>query len=173
MECTASKRWTWTNWTQNDPDATYIVNPRVIETKIGDGTNVKRTTMEYVVDHSHDRGLETLNNYSLFGLVSGVTQYDFDQESILRRTATEYDTDSSLIDRRIIGLPVQTELFDENDALVSKTTYAYDEGNFSDNSFPQNITATQHDSTNYSSSYTAGRGNLTSTKRWDVQGTTG
>ena len=52
--------------------------------------------------------------------------------------------------------------------LVSKVTFAYDEGDFSDSGLSQNISPVQHDTTNIGASYVAGRGNLTSTKRWDV-----
>ncbi len=47
-------------------------------------------------------------------------------------------------------------------------TYAYDEGSFNDSGLQQNISPAQHDGTNYSSSFITGRGNLTSTTRWDV-----
>ena len=51
---------------------------------------------------------------------------------------------------------------------MSKVTFAYDEGDFSDSGLSQNISPVQHDTTNIGASYVAGRGNLTSTKRWDV-----
>jgi YD repeat-containing protein len=54
---------------------------------------------------------------------------------------------------------------------MSKVTYAYDEGDFtSDTNLEQNISnVIYHDNTNYSSSFVIGRGNLTSTKRWNVE----
>ena len=51
---------------------------------------------------------------------------------------------------------------------MSKVTYEYDEGSFGDSSLAQNISPVQHDNTNYSSSFVSGRGNLTSSTRWDV-----
>ena len=45
--CSTRKRWTWTNYTQDDTSSSYIVNPRTIESRIGDTTNTKRTTIDY------------------------------------------------------------------------------------------------------------------------------
>ena len=54
-------------------------------------------------------------------------------------------------------------------SLVSKVTYAYDEGDFSDSGLSQPITPIQHDNTNFGSGFVMGRGNLTSTTRWNVE----
>ncbi len=120
------KRWTWTSWTQDDTQLDYILNPRVIESKVGDTTNIKRSTTTYRI----------LPNTSIaeYGLVSKVEVYDTDQSTVLKKVETDYNLDSAYISRRIIGLPSETRTYGvENSALVlaSKTTYAYDEENFS------------------------------------------
>ena len=56
---------------------------------------------------------------------------------------------------------------------MSKITFAYDEGDFTDSNLVQNISsAIQHDQSNFSNSLMVGRGNLTSTTRHDVSGQT-
>jgi hypothetical protein len=41
---------------------------------------------------------------------------------------------------------------------AAKQTFAYDEGNFADSGLQQNISPTQHDGTNYGSSFRRGPG---------------
>ncbi len=164
------KRWTWTNWTQDDTNLSYIQNPRTIESKIGDTTNIKRTTTEYLN--------YPLTNIAKYGLVSAVNVYGDDQTTVWKTAVTEYNLDVAYISRRIIGLPSQTEVWGLNQQTnifekVSKNTYTYDEGNFSDTTLAQNLaTAIQHDNTNYGASFITGRGNTTSVTRYDVTGQT-
>jgi hypothetical protein len=40
--CSDRKRWTWTDWTQDNTSLSYTLNPRMIESRVGDGTNVKK-----------------------------------------------------------------------------------------------------------------------------------
>jgi hypothetical protein len=150
------KRWTLTSWTQDNPALSYILNPRTIESKVGDATNVKRTTIDYITQ-------------SGITLPNQVKVYDSNQTTVLKTGATEYNWNSTYLQKRIIGLPAKSELYDQNGSLMSKVTYAYDAGDFSDTTLNQNLSsAIQHDNTNYGASFTAGRGNLTSTTRWDV-----
>jgi YD repeat-containing protein len=160
------KRWTWTKYTQDNENLSYVQNPRVTESKIGDteNGNVRRTTIEY-------------NNAAaaLYGLPSDTFVYDTNQTTILKKSHTEYNLSTAYTSRRIIGLPSLSESYGyENGALnlVGKTTYAYDEGNFSDTSLEQTITPIMHDTTKYGASFKVGRGNLTSVTRWDVTGAT-
>jgi YD repeat-containing protein len=160
------KRWTWTKYTQDNINLSYIQNPRVTESKIGDteNGNVRRTSVEY-------------NNAAaaLYGLPSDTFVYDSNQTTILKKSHTEYNLSTAYTSRRIIGLPSLSESYGyENGALplISKTTYAYDEGNFSDTTLEQVITPIMHDTTKYGASFTTGRGNLTSVTRWDVTGAT-
>ena len=154
------KRWTWTAYTQDNPALSYILNPRVVESKIGDATNVKRTTIEY---HTQPGNAAA----SLYGLVKDVIQYNANGTSQMKRTHTEYNLDpNTYLYRRIIGLPAEMTLYDENNSLLAKVTNRYDEGNFSGAN--QSIAPVQHDNTNYGAGFIIGRGNLTSTTRWDV-----
>ncbi|HEY0429705.1 MAG TPA: hypothetical protein VGC76_18125, partial [Pyrinomonadaceae bacterium] len=154
------KRWTWTNWTQDDITKSYIVNPRVTETRVGDTTNTKKTQVDYY--------LQTGTNISTYGLTKEVRVYDANLSTVLKTAKAEYIMDTAYTSRRIIGLPSKSELYEGTSTLMSKVTYAYDEGNFSDTTLSQNISPIQHNDNNYSSSFITGRGNLTSTTRWDV-----
>ena len=157
-------RWTWTNWTQDNTSAAYITNPRVTEARVGDGTNTKRTTIDYY---------EPTSGSFPYGLPTTVQVFNGASSMPMKKTVTTYDLSTGYTSRRIIGLPAQVEAWGWNDATssleyVSKVTYGYDEGNFGDSTLQQTISPVQHDSTNYSSSFITGRGNLTSTTRCDA-----
>ena len=163
------KRWTWTNWTQDDTSKSYIINPRVTESKVGDTTNIKRSTTEYY--------LQTGTNISIFGLVKEVKVYAANETIIEKKSAIEYNLDAAYISKRIIGLPSKTEAFGLNQSnnnleYVSKVTFNYDEGEMNNSALAQNISPIQHDNSNFSASVQVGRGNLTSTTRHDVTGQT-
>lgn len=163
--CATRKRWTWTNWEQDafggvTPD--YVCNPRVKETQVGDGVNTKRSTISYHL-YSWEGGMEG-DNIALFGLVKEVDVYDSNLSTILKKSVTEYNLNTNYTLRRIIGLPSQTLLYDQNDAIVSKVTYAYDENGYTGSG--PSVSPTQHDS-GYGTTF-AHRGNLTSTTRCDV-----
>ncbi|MGH9949681.1 MAG: hypothetical protein ACRD6X_21130, partial [Pyrinomonadaceae bacterium] len=51
-------------------------NPRVVEARVGDGVNTKRTTIEYL---PVSQGSTT----ALFGLVSAVNVYDSDLSTVI------------------------------------------------------------------------------------------
>jgi len=160
------KRWTWTNYTQDDTALSYTLNPRPTESKVGDTTNVKRTTTEYYPVSSG-------SPIALYGLVKEVKVYAADQTTVLKKVSTEYNLDSVYTSKRIIGLPSRIEVWGWDDSTtaleyVSKVTYAYDEGDFADSGLSQNIIPIQHDDTHYGAPFITGRGNLTSTTRWDV-----
>jgi YD repeat-containing protein len=157
------KRWTQTTWTQDDTTKTYIINPRVTDTKVGDTTNTKRTHTDYITQSG-----VTLPNM--------VTLYDTNQTTPLKSSFTEYNWNSAHVSRRIIGLPLRTEQSGLNQAtnvfgMVSKMTYGYDGGDFTtDTEVNQNITTViKHDNTNYGASFIIGRGNRTSMTRWNVE----
>ncbi len=168
--CSDLKRWTWTDWAQDNSHPTdpstlpYILNPRVVESRVGDGTNTKRSKIEHLVN--------TGTNVAVYGLVKSAFVYDTDLSTVLKKTDTTYNLDPAYTSRRIIGLPSLSEAYGLETTglnLMSKVTYAYDEGNFSDSNLGQNISPVQYDSTNYGASFIAGRGNLTSTTRWNVE----
>lgn len=162
------RRWTATSWTQDNSSLTYIQNPRVGESKVGDASSIKRAVITY-------RPSSQGTAIAEFGLVSKVQTYDGNAGTLLKEMTTDYNLSSAYTSRRIIGLPSQVETHGLNQETnqfepVSKMTYAYDEGNLS--GAGQNISPVQHDGTNYSSGFVAGRGNLTSTTRYDVSGQT-
>ncbi len=160
------KRWTSTVWTQDDPSKSYSLNPRSIESRVGDTTNVKRTTVDYLMQPNS-------TTVSYFGLPNEQRVYDADRTTVLKTAKSFYNFGAAYLSRRIIGLPSGSELYDQNGALMSKMTYNYDEGNFSDTSLNQNLSnAVRHDNTNYGSSFIVGRANQTSVTRYDVLGQT-
>ena len=158
-------RSTWTKWTQDDTNASYIQNPRVIETKVGDTVSTKKTQIDYHLETGSSQ-------VSRFGLPSEVRVYGSDQTTIQKKVITDYKWDEAYLSRRIIGLPAVSELYGlENGALIlaAKMTYGYDEFDFiNDPDLPQNITPTRHDAANYGTAFIIGRGNPTSVTRWDV-----
>ncbi len=161
------KRWTWTGWTQDDVNLSYIQNPRAIESKVGDTTNIKRSTTEY--------RLIPNTTVSEYGLVNKVEVYDTDQLTVLKRAETDYNLDSNYISRRIIGLPSEMRTYGVGNGslvLATKATYAYDEENFAQETNQNILTVIQHDNTNYSANFITGRANLTSTTRHDITGQT-
>lgn len=155
------KRSVWSNYTQDDTSKSYIVNPRVVESKIGDNANTKRTTIDYLMQS----GSSTVSQY---GLVSKVKVYDTNQSTVLKTQTSDYITSSNYTSRRIIGLPSESKLYDGTDTsgtLVSKVTFDYDESGYAGTG--QSVTATQHDATNFGTGFSY-RGNQTRTRRWDV-----
>jgi YD repeat-containing protein len=154
------KRWSWTNWTQENNSLSYIKNPRVTETKVGDGTNTKRTTIDYLMQPNS-------SSVTQYGLVSAVKVYDTNQSTVLKTQTTTYSDSSNYISRRIIGLPLETKLYEGTDSgtLMSRVAYAYDEYGYSGTG--QSVMATQHDNENYGTSFYY-RGNLTSTTRHET-----
>ena len=166
------KRWTRTIWKQDNETKIYKINPRVIESKVGDSANIKKTVVEYQM-------IPQSSSVAEYGLVSKVYLYDGNSSTLLKRSETDYNLASAYVSRRIIGLPSETRSYglnQQNNVFepVSKSTYLYDEGNFTGTE--QNISSTnpviQHDNGNYGAGFIAGRGNPTSTTRHDVTGQT-
>jgi YD repeat-containing protein len=156
------KRWTWSNWTQDNTSLSYVLNPRVTEMKTGDGTNTKRTGIEYLMQTGS-------NSVTQYGLVSAIKTYAANQSSILKTQTTSYNLSSYYVSRRIIGLLSESKLFEGDSStgtLAAKITYEYDENGYSGTG--QSVSnAVRHDGANYGTSFNY-RGNPTSTKRWDV-----
>jgi hypothetical protein len=160
------KRWSWSDWTQDDENLSYIQNPRIIESKVGDSSNTKRTQVEYEM-----QGSTTIANY---GRVKKVEVFAADGTTVWKRAETTYNDNTAYLSRRMVGLPTAVKVsgYDQSNSqlkLVSFATYAYDEGDFSDSNLEQNISSViRHDNTNFGSSFITGRGNLTSASRCDV-----
>ncbi|MBX3292715.1 MAG: VCBS repeat-containing protein [Acidobacteria bacterium] len=164
--CTGTDRtrWSWTSM-EHDGGSSIPVNPRVVETRVGDGASTKRTTIDYVLNYMMDPPIV------YYGLVSEVNVFDADLNTVLKRTQFEYNLSSAYLTRRIIGLPTKVEQYGRETSglnLMSKVTFGYDEGDFSDSGLQQNISPVQHDGTNFGSGFILGRGNRTSVTRWDV-----
>jgi len=145
------QKWTTTSYTQDNTGVNYQTNPRATETNVYDAAgNRRRTTVEY---------------HTSFGLPHYIVDYAADGYNWLRRTHVEYKFDSQYIDRRIIGLPFQREVYDNNWTMMERTQYQYDWGG----EYLQDLAAapTQHDG-GYNTGFISGRGNLTSVQRYDV-----
>ncbi len=99
------KRWTWTDYTQDNTALTYIANPRVKETRIGDAANVKKTAVEY-----HLVGGST--TVALYGLVKKVEVFDTGLSNVIKRVETDYNLTKPYTDRNIIGLPSETRAWE-------------------------------------------------------------
>ncbi len=150
-----------TTWTQDNANIDYPLNPRILETNVYDPAgNRARTQISYQQF--------TLTSDLTCWLPQDVLEYAADASTILRTTRTNYNTNISYTDRRILGLPSQRLLY-EGDAnaptptLVSKVEFNYDESG----SIQGNDAPVQHD-TSYSSSFVTGRANLSSVKRYNV-----
>lgn len=161
------KRWTWTQWAQDDESLSYVLNPRVEETKIGDETNTKRTNINYYM---------TNQTASYYGAVSEVIVYGADQTTEMQKEVTEYVVGNDYLFRHILGLPSKKILYarDENNALTfaAVQSFGYDGENFTHEANQNIPSVVQHDNVNYSSAFVKGRANLTSITRHDVTGQT-
>jgi YD repeat-containing protein len=163
------KKWTTTAW-DHDGTSSCQLNPRVTETNIYDADgNRRKTTVGYA-------SAVTLPDGASCTLPADVYEYTGSGGTTLqRRTHTDYNMDSTYLNRWIIGLTAAQYLCDASEgatpcsassgsALFAKTTFQYDESG----SAVYQAAPTQQDNTNYGSGMVAGRGNLSSTRRYDV-----
>ena len=147
------QKWTTTAWTQDNTGVSYQTNPRVTETNIYDQAgNRRRTEVAYT----------SFNLQSPVALPTEVKEYAANGTTVLRQTTKTYIDGQAYIDRRVLGLPREVIVYDENNQPVSKVWYDYDWGNEYWEATPQ--AATQHDATGDQT----GRGNLCWIGRWDV-----
>lgn len=148
------KKWTTVSWEQDDETATFQKNPRVKETNVHDVEgNRRRTAFDYYPA-------------SDFSLLKNTFEYAANATTVLRRTYREYNLHQAYRDRRIIGLVFAHHVYDGSNNLVSKFQNSYDwDGQWLVNQ----AGATQHDTTNYSSTFSLGRGNLVETVQYNVQ----
>src|SRR5215212_3335645 len=72
------QKWTTTAWTQDNTSVGYEVNPRVIETSVNDGANLRRTVIDY-------------GPYAQWGLPYWVKEFASDGTSEIRHTFTDYN----------------------------------------------------------------------------------
>src|SRR6185369_3346305 len=147
---------------QDDPNLSYVLNPRVIETNIYDPAgNRKRTSITYQPFTPTFGGS--------YRLPVDIFEYTGDNPAnVLRRTHTDYvDADNEIKaiyqNRRILGLAKEKTVYEGNGALMSRLGFSYDEaGSIQDMGAP-----VQHDP-GYGTSFISGRGNLSTAKRYDV-----
>jgi hypothetical protein len=147
------QKTTTTSWTQDNEAVNYQTNPRVFQTLVSDGTNTRKTTIDY-----------SNATYRQYGLPYFVSEYAAGGTTEIRRTYTDYNLSQAYLDRHIIGLVSAVHLVDVTNGWQpqSKTTYTYDSTSIN----AQATTAVGHDQS-YDSSLTV-RGNVTAVSRWDL-----
>ncbi len=142
-------------------------NPRVIENNIYDNTDSnnstwekqRRTTVSYAAGNPTD-----------YNLPADVYEYDYPATTtVLRRTHTDYNQTSTYINKRLINLPTASYLYDGSNVLNSKVEYVYDESGYLQ---AHSTTPIRRDTANYGIGYLAGRGNLTTVRRYNVSDNT-
>ena len=154
-----------TTWAQDDETVSYPLNPRIEESNVYDPAgNRARTRVTYQA--------VSLPDGTSCNLPQDVFEYQANATTVLRRTRTEYELASTYTTRRIIGLVSDKMLYEvdlntQAETLMSKVGFQYDESG----SIQGNDAPVQHDNTNYTASLVAGRGNVSSIKRFDVTNT--
>ena len=132
---TAKQKWTTLKYEQPCGGGTINnwlaqCNPRVTESNIYDNTdsnnstweNQRRTTISYAPAYSGTQD---------FNLPGDVYEYDYPSATtVLRRSHTDYNQTATYINKRIIGLPSASFLYDGANALQSKMEYLYDESGY-------------------------------------------
>jgi len=164
------KKETITSWTQDSTGVNYQTNPRVTESNIYDGSNHRRTRVGAwaTLTLSPDNAIATFP--------SDVYEYDANASTVLRRSHTDYSPQglATYLGKHIIGLPSAKYVCDgaqgetpcndySGSSILSKVTFQYDEGSLSYQGY-----TVQHDDSNYGTGFLAGRGNLTSMRRYNV-----
>ena len=158
------QRKVMTTWTQDDTGVVYPLNPRVTETNIYDPEGNRARTR--IVYQHHD-----LPNGTSCELPKDVFEYAANATTVLRSTRTLYNMGTVYTNRHILGLASDKLLYDgdvdSGGTLMSKFAYFYDEtGSITGSDAP-----VQHDDAIYNSAFVAGRGNLSSVRRYDVTNT--
>jgi YD repeat-containing protein len=159
------QRQSATTWIQDNTALTFPDNPRVTETNVYDPAgNRARTRVTYqAVSLPDGTGCK---------LPQDLFEYQANATTVLRRTHTDYNLATAYTSRRIIGLVSEKTLHQVDpstqvETLMSKVGFQYDEtGSIQGNDAP-----VQHDNTNYTSGFVAGRATLSSVKRYDVLNT--
>lgn len=155
-----------TSYTQDNTSVNYLLNPRVAETNIYDlSSNHKRVGISY-----NSFTLTYSGNTLTYFLPSETREYDSNATSVLRTTQTDYNLNSSYTDRRIFGLVSMKRVYQTTPSpgnLLSQVEFFYDD-NTDGMSLVQQGSPVQHDTTTYGTSFTAGRGNQTRVRRWNI-----
>jgi YD repeat-containing protein len=151
----SKKKWTDSTWANDNPNVSYWLNPRVVETNVYD---------------EHGGRRRTKIDYADFGAVSDISEYDtpHNPSTVLRRTHFDYLRGTAYtgnLKRRLTQLVTSQKVFDGGGALQSKVTNEYDLGGQYLVDQGQTI---RHDTTNFGLNFIQGRGNLNRVRRWDV-----
>ncbi|MEZ5306564.1 MAG: VCBS repeat-containing protein [Pyrinomonadaceae bacterium] len=160
------KRWSATQWTQDDTNLSRPDNPRATVSRIGDDDNgyVRRTETTY--------RLYPNSTVSEYGLVEKTELFDESSPSVvLKRAETDYNLSAAYVSKRIIGLVSEARAYgleNGNLELASRTTFEYDHEGFTEETNQTVSPSAGHDNANYGASFVAGRGNQTSATRWDA-----
>jgi len=151
------KKWTTSTWANDNPNVSYWLNPRVVETNVND---------------EHGGWRKTTMDYADFGAVSDIREYDtpLNPSTVLRRTHFDYLRGSAYtgnLSRRLPQLVTSQTVYDGNGALFSKVTNEYD---LPDQQYlvHHNPPPIRHDTAKYGPTFVQGRGNLNVVRRWDV-----
>ena len=158
------QKWTTNDWIQDDTAVNYQTNPRVTETNIFDASgNRRRATVSYAPF--------TLPSGASCPLPIDTREYAGDANTVLRYTHIDYrmdpTVDAAYLERHIIGLVKEQTLYEVSgggETLRSKVGFAYDAAD----SIQGSDAPIRHDNDNYGATFVAGRANLSSVKRYDV-----
>lgn len=153
------QRWVTTHLTQDNTSVSYIQNPRVTASAVGDAGNIRKSSVSYETF--------TLPSGTVMNLPNDSFEYSSDGTTVYRHTQTDHNFDAEYINRYIIGLPSETRLYagSGTSSLQARISFGYDE--YSENPLTNLPNIIRHDTTNYGTGF-GWRGNLTSTKRWNV-----
>jgi hypothetical protein len=159
------RRQVMKTWTQDNTSVSYPLNPRVLETNTYDpaGNRARvETTYQQV----------TFANGTSCQLPRDVYEYAANASTKSRSTRIDYNTTTTYTDRRLIGLVSERRLYEgdvnNGGALATQIDYFYDESG----SVQGTDAPVQHDNSAYSSSFVAGRGNVSSVRRYNVNNLT-
>ena len=138
-----------TDWMQDNETFTYQVNPRPSEIRVFDEAgNQRKVTIAY----------------TSFGLPSNVREYS--GSTVVRRRETQYRFDAAFVDRHILGVVWMELVYQGESTLMSKLNYHHD---WTDaDAWNGQTPSTGHDNTNYGSSFTLGRANVTGIRRYNL-----
>jgi YD repeat-containing protein len=149
------QKWTTAQWTQDNTNVSYLTSPRPLETNIYDASgNRRRSTVSY--------NTFPLPSGANCTLPSDVSEYAADAATVLRRTHTDYITDTAYLNLGFIGLPSGRLLYDAAGAAKSNTLFRYDWASHLQ-AMPGGVNPPQHDA-NYNTTFLT-RGNLVSVQR--------
>src|SRR6266536_6535105 len=95
------QKTTTTAYTQDNTSVNYQTNPRVYQTLVSDGTNNRKTTIDY-----------SNAAYRQYGLPYFVSEYASNGTTEVRRTYTDYNLSQPYLERHIIGLVSAVHLVD-------------------------------------------------------------